>query len=90
MVESTGGSPIREFLVRWRRISYKDPLNQHVNTDRLEPWSLTKFIKYPTSNFEITNLLPNSFYEVDVLARNDIGASASQPFRIKTLASSPG
>jgi len=89
MVDSTGGSPIREFLLRWRRISYKDPLNQHVNTDRLEPWSLTKFIKYPTSNFEITNLLPNSFYEVDVLARNDIGASASQPFRIRTLTSSP-
>jgi len=88
-VESNGGSPIREFLIRWRRISYKDPLNQHINTDRIEPWSITKFIKYPTSNYEITQLLPNSFYEVDILARNDIGVSASQPFRVKTLTSSP-
>lgn len=89
MVDSNGGSPIREFLVRWKRISYKDPLNLHINHDVKEQWSATKFIKFPTSNFELTQLLANSFYEVDVLARNDIGASASQPFRIRTLATSP-
>lgn len=90
MVDSNGGSPIREFLVRWKRISYKDPLNLHINHDVKEQWSATKFIKFPTSNFELTQLQANSFYEVDVLARNDIGASASQPFRIRTLATSPG
>jgi len=90
IAESNGGSPIREFLIRWKRISYKDPLHMHVNHDVKEPWSQTKFVKFPTSNYEITQLQPNSFYEVDVLARNDIGASASQPFRIRTLPSTQG
>jgi hypothetical protein len=44
-----------------------------------------KIVKAPQSNFELIDLQANSFYEVEVLAKNDIGASASQPFRIRTL-----
>ncbi len=58
---------------------------QHVNTERIEAWSPTKVVKAPLSNYEIINLAPDSFYEVEILARNDIGPSASQPFRIRTL-----
>jgi hypothetical protein len=42
-------------------------------------------VQAPLSNYEIPNLQPDSFYEVEILARNDIGPSASQPFRIRTL-----
>ena len=89
-VDSNGGSPIREYLIRWRRIFYKDPLNQHVNTERVEPWTAVKRVQAPVAHFELTLLSPNSFYEVEVLARNDIGASPSQPTRVRTLVSSPG
>jgi len=88
-IDSNGGSPIREYLIRWRRIYYKDPSNSYVNTERVEPWSSTKRVTAPVTNYEITFLAPNSFYEVEVLARNDIGPSAGQPFRIRTLVSSP-
>ena len=57
----------------------------HINTDLLEPWSSLHVLKAPISNFEIVDLQPNSFYQVDVLAKNDIGSSASQPFRIRTM-----
>lgn len=90
MVDSNGGSPIREYLLKWRRIAYKDPLNQHVNTEKVEAWSQTRLVKQPITNFEILQLEANSFYEVDIVARNDIGPSASQPFRIRTLPSSAG
>lgn len=66
-------------------MSYKDSSNKHVDTNRLGAWSDVVVIKVPITNFEITNILPNSFYEVDVVARNDIGPSASQPFRVRTL-----
>ncbi|CAF0761162.1 unnamed protein product [Brachionus calyciflorus] len=84
-VDSNGGSPIREYHIRWRRISYKDSNNQHVNTDKIEPWSSVQIIKAPLSSYEIVSIQSNSFYEVDVIAMNDIGPSASQPFRIRTL-----
>ncbi|RNA28752.1 fasciclin-2 isoform X3 [Brachionus plicatilis] len=84
-VDSNGGSPVRDYLVKWRRLSYKDSSNQHVDTSRLGSWSSVVVINAPVTNYEITNILPNSFYEVDVVARNDIGPSASQPFRIRTL-----
>lgn len=89
-VDSNGGSPIREYLIRWRRIFYKDPTLSHVDTGRVEPWSSTKKVTAPKSNFEMTLLSANSFYEVEVLARNDIGPSAGQPFRVRTLAASSG
>jgi hypothetical protein len=57
----------------------------HINTDLIEPWSSLRVVKAPQSNFEIPDLVPNSFYQVDILAKNDIGASASQPFRIRTM-----
>jgi hypothetical protein len=57
----------------------------HINTDLMEPWSSLRVIKAPTSNYEILDLVPNSFYQVDILAKNDIGPSASQPFRIRTM-----
>ena len=89
-VDSNGGSPIREYLIRWRRIFYKDPKLTHVDTQRVEPWSSTRKVTAPKSNFEMTLLSPNSFYEVEVLARNDIGPSAGQPFRVRTLVASSG
>ena len=77
-------------MIRWRRIFYKDPTLSHVDTGRVEPWSSTKKVTAPKSNFEMTLLSANSFYEVEVLARNDIGPSAGQPFRVRTLAASSG
>lgn len=89
-IDSNGGSPIREYLIRYRMISYKDPLNQHVDTDNYGSWSHTVRIKEPKTNYEIEGLAPNSYYEVDILARNDIGPSASKPFRIRTSQFIPG
>jgi hypothetical protein len=65
-------------------------LNLHVDTNKVEKWSTTRIVKETTFNFELLLLYPNSFYEVEVLARNDIGTSASQPFRIRTLATTAG
>ena len=62
----------------------------HINTEAIEPWSILNVVKAPTSNFEMMDLQPNSFYQVDILAKNDIGASASQPFRVRTLPGSYG
>jgi len=72
------------------KITYKDPSFEHVDTDKIENWSQAVVLKAPKSNYEIIQLTPNSFYEIDVVARNDIGPSASQPFRIRTLAASQG
>ena len=61
-----------------------------MNTDKTEAWSAFKLVKAPLNNFELTNLQANSFYEIEILARNDIGPSAAQPFRIRTLPSFAG
>jgi hypothetical protein len=89
-VDSTGGSPIREYSIRWRRIFYKDPQAKHIDTARGEGWSASQKTIASKTNFEMTMLSPNSFYEVEVLARNDIGPSAAQPFRVRTLTTSSG
>jgi hypothetical protein len=73
-----------------KQITYKDPLFLHVNTNNYGQWSHTIRVKDPKQNFEISELKPNSFYEVDILARNDIGPSASKPFRIRTTQFIPG
>ena len=61
-----------------------------MNTDKIEPWSAPQNVKAPATNYQIMQLFPNSFYEVDIVARNDIGQSASQPFRIRTSAAPQG
>ena len=63
---------------------------QHVNHDNYGSWTPYIKVNWPKTNHEILDLQPNSFYEVDLIARNDIGPSASQTFRIRTLASLPG
>ena len=88
MVESNGGSPIIEYLIRWRRINNKDSLNKSLNT--YEEWSSIVTVKQPITNYEIINLKDDSFYEIDIIARNELGQSTSQPFEIRTLTSPSG
>ena len=45
-------------------------------------------IKTGITKYELTNLESNTFYEIDVIARNEIGPSASQPYRVKTMVGS--
>jgi hypothetical protein len=78
-------SSVIEYLIRWRRIGYKNSLNKYISTYKKEQWSSIVTIKEPVRKYMIMNLEANSIYEVDILARNDFGLSASQLFSIRTL-----
>jgi hypothetical protein len=48
-------------------------------------WSDRIALNFGLTKYELYNLMPNSYYEIEITARNDFGLSASQPYRIKTL-----
>lgn len=53
--------------------------------ERVGTWSDLRRLQVGITKYEVVGLEPNSFYEVDINARNELGVSASQPYRIKTM-----
>jgi hypothetical protein len=57
---------------------------------KVGPWSSDITIKSGVTKYEITGLEVNTFYEIDIVARNELGKSPDQPYRIKTMTGSGG
>lgn len=81
--EGNGGSTILEYYLKYRKVFYSDGVN--LVKGKVGQWSDIFTIKTGITKYELINLESNTFYEIDVIARNEIGLSASQPYRVKTM-----
>lgn len=87
-LDSDGGSQILDFTLRWRRVYYKDVDAKYI--EKTDQWSSIHTLTNNQYRFEIKNLSSNSYYEIEIRARNEIGISPVVPERVKTLPSLTG
>ena len=82
---SKNNAAIKEYSLKWKRVFFYDANTQQLNADNFDSWTATEKLKPSVSKYEITALLPNSVYEVELETVNELGEISVESFNIRTF-----
>ncbi|XP_064595587.1 neural cell adhesion molecule 2-like isoform X2 [Liolophura sinensis] len=71
-----GGSPIKHYIIRYRRVTYNQSNNQI--TDIKSDFKVVKQENPEATSFKLTNLIPERTYQIEIDAVNGVGKSETR------------
>jgi len=81
----TGGLPIKEYWFKYRRVSvYEGTWDFQKPLEDFTKLEVQDNPQTPMMFFTLEGLKPNAYYQVEVIAHNDIGESIARPFIFRT------